>query len=118
MYFLLLKWLDASNINNSNINNNNNTTELECEDIITTQCEFMSSFATFLPQHFGITTKGNKNNNNNSPGEKSEDIIRKPYVSDTVVNLSNFFLTEPQIQLLSKGLKFCPIPGEPNQGDL
>ena len=35
-----------------------------------------------------------------------------------VVNLSNVSLSEAQLSLLSKGLKFCPTPGEPNMGDL
>ena len=44
--------------------------------------------------------------------------MSKFYVSDTVINLSDHNLTEAQCSLLSKGLKFCPTPGEPNQGDL
>ena len=34
------------------------------------------------------------------------------------MNLSNVSLSEAQLSLLSKGLKFCPTPGEPNMGDL
>ena len=46
----------------------------------------------------------NKNNNNNDqdPDPKS------------VVNLSSFQLTPAMLSLLSKGLNFCPTPGEPD----
>ncbi len=33
----------------------------------------------------------------------------------TVVNLSDKVLTDPQVKLLSRGLKFCPTPREPDQ---
>ena len=35
--------------------------------------------------------------------------------TNTVVNLSDMVLTDPQVKLLSRGLKFCPTPREPNQ---
>ena len=35
-----------------------------------------------------------------------------------IVNLSSFHLTETQISVLQRGLKFCPTPGPPNPGDL
>ena len=34
------------------------------------------------------------------------------FVSDNVVNLSNRVLSEAEISLLSKGVKFCPTPLE------
>ena len=34
------------------------------------------------------------------------------FVSDNVVNISNKVLTQAEISLLSKGLKFCPTPKE------
>ena len=33
-----------------------------------------------------------------------------------LVNLSDLTLTKDQIQVLSKGLKFCPTPGAPDPG--
>ena len=59
----------------------------------------------------------NQNKNNNIREEDSKT-IKSSYVSDTVINLSDHTLTDAQITLLSKGLKFCPTPGEPEQGDL
>jgi len=44
------------------------------------------------------------NNNNNNP----------PTNPCSVVNLSTLQLTEPMISVLSKGLNFCPTPGEPD----
>ena len=37
---------------------------------------------------------------------------------DNVINLSDHPLTESQKEILNKGLKFCPTPGEPQMGDL
>ena len=44
-------------------------------------------------------------NNNNSP-------ITNPPATGSVVNLSKLTLTPPMVSLLSKGLNFCPTPGE------
>jgi hypothetical protein len=46
----------------------------------------------------------NSNTNNNSNVSQDSD--------KSVVNLSNLKLTEPMISVLSKGLNFCPTPGE------
>ena len=37
---------------------------------------------------------------------------------DNVINLSDHMLTIPQLEILNKGLKFCPTPGEAQMGDL
>ena len=37
---------------------------------------------------------------------------------DNVINLSDHVLTIPQHEILNKGLKFCPTPGEAQMGDL
>ena len=37
---------------------------------------------------------------------------------DNVINLSDHMLTIPQREILNKGLKFCPTPGEAQMGDL
>jgi hypothetical protein len=47
-----------------------------------------------------------ENHNNNS---LDNSLPKSP-----VVNLSSIQLTEPMINLLSKGLNFCPTPGEPD----
>lgn len=48
-----------------------------------------------------INTIGNRHNNNND----EEDIMLPHFVSETVINLSLQKLTDPQVSLLSKGLK-------------
>ena len=58
----------------------------------------------------------NINNNNNEA--ETTNIMDQFYVSPTVINLSNHKLSSSQCSLLSKGLKFCPTPGEPDQGHL
>ena len=37
---------------------------------------------------------------------------------DNVINLSDHMLTPAQPEILNKGLKFCPTPGEAQMGDL
>ncbi len=49
----------------------------------------------------------NENTNNNNQ-----------YSDESVVNLSQYPLTNAQISLLGKGLNFCPSPGEPSLSDL
>ncbi len=39
-------------------------------------------------------------------------------IEKSVVNLSEYTLSSPMISMLSKGLSFCPMPGEPNLIDL
>ena len=45
--------------------------------------------------------------NNETPNPSNES-------TQSIVNLSNLELTESMVSLLSKGLNFCPTPGEPN----
>ena len=59
-----------------------------------------------------------KNRNNHNSEQVPTDVMQPHYASPTVINLSKHKLTQPQVSLLSKGLKFCPSPGEHNQGDL
>ena len=42
----------------------------------------------------------------------------QPPTQRAVVNLSDFTLTPDMISLLSRGLNFCPTPGEPDMGKL
>ena len=39
-------------------------------------------------------------------------------MDNLVINLSDYRLSPDQISKLSKGLNFCPKPGEPNLADL
>ena len=39
-------------------------------------------------------------------------------MDNLVINIGNMLLTPDQISILSKGLNFCPTPGEPSSGDL
>ena len=45
-------------------------------------------------------------------GEMAEDsqVRSRGFVSENVVNLSNRVLTSDEVQLLSRGLNFCPTP--------
>lgn len=45
------------------------------------------------------------------------DLIHVPQV-DKIVNLSSRTLNQHEFSLLSRGLNFCPTPGEPKRGDL
>jgi len=58
-----------------------------------------------VSNHFSDLT----NKNNNSTITHSES---------SVINLSSFPLTKPMVSILSKGLNFCPTPGEPNAFEL
>ena len=49
------------------------------------------------------------NTNNNSSNSNLETLV---------VNLSSHKLSDDEIKVLKRGLKFCPTPGEPNFGDL
>ena len=49
------------------------------------------------------------NTNNNSVDPKLDSFV---------VNLSSHTLSQDEITVLTRGLKFCPTPGEPNFGDL
>ena len=55
--------------------------------------------------------QSNVNNSNStiSPGEQDQESV-----SPKVINLSSFKLTGDHISLLTKGMTFCPTPGEPD----
>ena len=55
------------------------------------------------------------NDNNHNKNSRSKNPLDS---SLNVVNLSDVSLSEAQLSLLSKGLKFCPTPGEPKMDDL
>ena len=48
----------------------------------------------------------------NTDEDQLRDEETDKFVSDNVVNISNKVLTQAEISLLSKGLKFCPTPKE------
>ena len=37
---------------------------------------------------------------------------------DKVINISDHVLSGPQLEILNRGLKFCPTPGEAHMGDI
>jgi hypothetical protein len=76
--------------------------------------------------HRGIPTlkeylNVNTNNNNNeilSLIQSNKDAFLSGTNIGPVINLSNFQLTQHMIDLLSKGLNFCPTPDEPERFSL
>ena len=56
------------------------------------------------PYHCNTNSSNNETTNNDPP--------------QSVVNLSSLTLTPPMVSLLSKGLNFCPTPGEPDINNL
>ena len=50
--------------------------------------------------------------------DQSNDDHARYFVSDNVVNLSRRILTKDQIDVLSRGLKFCPTPKEIDESKL
>ncbi len=89
-------------------------------------------------QHKSATTTENAGNNiNNNEENKSQEVKSlyemslsslMPFLNmmkklkfdcdKSVINLSSFQLNRHHISLLSKGLSFCPTPGEPDLGEL
>jgi len=57
-----------------------------------------------------------------TPLDITPDDLRRHEVSrnshSTVVNISDYVLTDAQLSVLEKGLNFCPTPGEPDLGPL
>ena len=46
----------------------------------------------------------------------TEEFIQKSN-DRSVVNLSKYRLSVPELSVLRKGLTFCPTPGEPDMGE-
>ena len=46
---------------------------------------------------------------NNADNDQPRDNGTGLFVSDNVVNISSRILTQAEVSLLSKGLKFCPV---------
>ena len=69
---------------------------------------FLSAIHCYLTEHPSDSSPVYKrlDANNNANAEYNSDVL--------VVNLSQHALTESQKILLSRGLKFCPNPGEPD----
>jgi hypothetical protein len=71
-----------------------------------------------------VTTAHNVNmcNNITSVSPSLKDINKAQFLSGQnlgpVINLSNFVLTQPMLDLLSKGLNFCPTPETPERSCL
>ena len=84
-------------------------------------------FANIIDHHYPPTTGGQvygynefncNNNNNNDYSAKNKESFLAGTNLGPVINLSSFQLTTPMIELLSKGLNFCPTPGEPERFQL
>ena len=96
------------------------------------------AFPTSIPTHSSIVTPDQAHQRKQHMHEKqflpliiSADKVRVYDIGDLnsncnnsngtdslVVNLSDYTLNEHEISILSKGMKFCPTPGEPNFGAL
>ena len=67
------------------------------------RCHAQANHKKYLYRRFHkITTKPSGDNTPNPP-------------THTVINLTDTALSDPQVKLLSRGLKFCPKPKEHNQ---
>jgi len=64
---------------------------------------------------YGRHLKSHTDNTNSNNSETTQTSINPP---KSVVNLSRLTLTQAMVSLLSKGLNFCPTPGEPIISDL
>ena len=74
---------------------------------------FEDSNLTYTCFDTGFSNLNNNNNNNTDCNGSSSD--NKDQTSHAlVINLSSTHLTSEAIAILSKGLKFCPTPGEPD----
>ncbi len=52
---------------------------------------------------------------NNNPNNNNLDFL---VPENLVLNLSDLILTDNQISIISRGLSFCPTPGEPDMGQI
>jgi len=73
---------------------------------------FLRSLTHFSTLHLNLN-----NHNNSTPPSTSNHNLPAP-THHPVVNLSDHPLTQAQLSVLSKGLQFCPTPGEPDLGTL
>ena len=65
-----------------------------------------------------ITNRNHNNNGDITSGLEKNETKTHNTTASPVVNLSGFQLTQPQVSVLSKGLNFCPTPGEPDFGEI
>jgi hypothetical protein len=84
----------------------------------------LATVPTTTPQDLCGYNKNNNNytNTNNTVRSHLADRNKEEFIKGTnigpVINLSSFQLTPPMIDLLSKGLNFCPSPGKPEKFQL
>jgi hypothetical protein len=52
------------------------------------------------------------------PGILRPGQIFDSHIGNTVINLSDKNLTEPQVLILRKGLTFCPTPNQPDLSEI
>ena len=58
------------------------------------------------------------NNSNHSNNQGHTDNVFEPYTFGSVINISDVTLTDTEMSLLSRGLNFCPTPGEPDFSEI
>ena len=59
-----------------------------------------------------------RNYNANNSNNDTDLNVFKEFTINSVVNISDHKLTNSEVNLLSRGLNFCPTPGEPDFGEL
>ena len=74
--------------------------------------------STLYPCETHPLTNNTETSDDTSFDTMVEEALHSLPILVNVVNLSNYTLTNPQEEVLNKGLKFCPTPGEPQMGDL
>jgi peptide-methionine (R)-S-oxide reductase len=81
--------------------------------------EYLDSLADRDLSNVNTNNNGDNDNNvNPSLAEYNKKEFLKGSNLGSVINLSNFQLTPSMISLLSKGLNFCPTPGQPEKFQL
>ena len=92
-------------------------------------CDYLNDlyvcYANVMFHHPLVTSEmvqGSNVNGNNNQNSTLADKNKESFLAGTnlgpVINLSSFQLTTPMIDLLSKGLNFCPTPGQPEKFQL
>ena len=94
------EWDNFQAILSSNINHLRSSLQRQQDK---KRCNAQANHKQYLYRRFyKITTKPSGDNTPNPP-------------THTVINLSDTALSDPQVKLLSRGLKFCPTPKDHNQ---
>ena len=87
--------------------NNNNDGDISISDVSNKDVSATDVCTTDSTDNFKITFF-----------DKQVKVNVKKKLERTVINLSSYNLMETDINVLRKGLKFCPTPGEPQMGQI